>query len=349
MDRRDVLRAGGGLGATALAGCLGSLLETDSSGIPPVLDDRPDAVYLPTHREGMAMVGSAETGDYKFALTYSYPHRFWTVTGEDVEKQSLLDKHDAHVMAVVWDPESRTVLPDTGLSLEIRDADGDLTSEEVIYPMISQTMGFHYGANFSLDGDGTYDVSVSVGGTSTRRTRGFEGKFGDPASVTIEWEYSEERTESLAFEEFDDAGAREALSPMSMSFPNAVAPDPLPGERLGEAESGDAVFVVTALDAADFGGDGTYLALSARTRYNEMLLPEMAVSGTLERDGETVFDGPFERALDPELNYHYGAAVDGVESGDELTIRVEVPPQTARHEGYETAFVTSSETTLSVE
>lgn len=62
------------------------------------------------------------------------------------------------------------------------------------------------------------------------------------------------------------------------------------------------------------------------------------MTGTLTRDGQTVYDGPLTRTLDPDLNYHYGAVVDGVESGDELSMAVETQPQTARHECYETAF-----------
>jgi hypothetical protein len=65
----------------------------------------------------------------------------------------------------------------------------------------------------------------------------------------------------------------------------------------------------------------------------------MSLSASLERDGSTIFDGSLPAAIDPERNYHYGATVDGIESGDELTITVDAPPQAARHEGYETAFL----------
>jgi len=46
------------------------------------------------------------------------------------------------------------------------------------------------------------------------------------------------------------------------------------------------------------------------------------------------------RTLDPELGYHYGAALpESLASGDELTLTVDTPPQLARHEGYERAFL----------
>jgi hypothetical protein len=64
----------------------------------------------------------------------------------------------------------------------------------------------------------------------------------------------------------------------------------------------------------------------------------MDLSARLDRDGTTAFEGELARTLDPDLSYHYGAVVDAVEDGDELTLTTTIPPQTARHEGYETAF-----------
>jgi len=65
----------------------------------------------------------------------------------------------------------------------------------------------------------------------------------------------------------------------------------------------------------------------------------MSLSGTLDRNGTAVFDDVVQATIDPELNYHYGAVLSDVQSGDTLTITVDAPPQAARHEGYETAFV----------
>jgi hypothetical protein len=351
MRRRDLLLGAGAAGATTLAGC-GGLVETRSLSTPPVLSDRPAAVYFPTHVEGMEMVGMGASGDYKFALMYSYPHRFWNVNGTAVERTSVQEDDDTHLMASVWDPETGTVLPETGLDLEIM-RDGELVSQEVIYPMLSQPMGFHYGANFSLDSDGSYDVTVSVGGMSTRRTGAFRDKFGDPASTTIGFDYSESTRNEILFEETPDrAGDRAAREPMSMSMPDSVLAPPgeFPGDVRGTTETGDVTLLVTTLESPPEGVDApagsSYLAVSARTPYNRMVIPAMALEGTLTRDGEAVFDGPLARTLDPDLHYHYGAAVEDVQAGDELELRVTTPPQVARHEGYETAFVEMPPRTL---
>jgi hypothetical protein len=124
----------------------------------------------------------------------------------------------------------------------------------------------------------------------------------------------------------------------------------LAGEVLGEGTIGDAVVVATALDSVPAGvdGAGTYLALSARTPYNRYPLPFMSLSATLSREGTAVFEGDLADALHPDLGYHYGAVVEGVQSGDELTVSVDAVPQIARHEGYETAFLAMDDVTLSV-
>lgn len=385
MNRRTFLRASAGLaGGVALAGCAG--LFSVRQGEPPLVENRPSAVYFPTHTEGMKMVGTSGAGgmntngsgemsdvnnpnvmsmngsggmgtdnyttgsgasDYAFGLMYSYPHRFWNVTGTRTRKTAIEREDSVHLMATVWEPQTGIVLPDTGLSVEIKQG-GTLVSQEAIYPMLSQQMGFHYGANFALDGDGTYTATLSVGAMATRRTGEFVGKFADPASVDIEFEYSRQAKNDIAYTRTEErAGTHNAAEPMAMEMlPNSVVPTKreLRGEVVGERESGDGRFLVTVLDDPPRGIDahGSYLVVSARTPYNRMVLPAMALSGTLRRNGENVFDGRLQPTLDPALDYHYGAVIENIESGDTLTLSVETPPQVARHEGYETAFLDMS-------
>jgi hypothetical protein len=348
MDRRAFLARVGVAGvAASTAGCLGFELQSDGFSAPPVLENRPDGVYVPGHVEGMKMSGMGKGGDYAVGVMYSYAHRFWNVNGESVERTDIEPDDDVHLMSVVWDPETGQVLPETGLSVEISQ-DDELVSQEVIYPMLSQPMGFHYGGNFGLAGDGTYTVTLSVGAVGTRRTGAFREKFTEPAAIDVPFEYSESAKREITFKQFDDrAGTRDAIDPMQMEMvpdSRAPAPDQLPGTVVGEANSDDAVFVTTVLDSPPAGIDaeGQYLAVSARTPYNEMILPAMALDVTVVRDEETVFEGELVRTLDPELSYHYGVTLagvtDGLQSGDEVTITPVLQPQTARHEGYETAF-----------
>lgn len=47
-----------------------------------------------------------------------------------------------------------------------------------------------------------------------------------------------------------------------------------------------------------------------RTPYNQYTLPLMSLSGTLQRNGEPVFDDILRATIDSELNYHYGAVYE---------------------------------------
>ena len=344
MKRRDFLTGAGALGAAAVAGCT-DLLETESArSVPPVVEDRPDAVYHPSHIEGMEMIGSERDGDYAIALTYSFPHRFWTVTASVAEKVSIREQDDVHLMATVWDRETERVLPvGSGPRMTV-ERDGETVTEKSPWTMISQNMGFHFGDNFSLDGDGTYEVTVDLPGASVRRLGGYEGRFGDAASVSFDFDYSQDERDDLSYETFDEKqGEPGAVDLMEMDMvPTSVAPavEDLPGEHLAEETTGDAVFQVVAVDDPGFvDGGGTYLAVSPRTPYNRVPIPLMSLSGTVERDGETAFEGPLQKSIHPALGYHYGAAVGDLASGDAVTLTVDAPPQVSRHEGYETAFL----------
>ncbi|WP_436923393.1 DUF7350 domain-containing protein [Halosimplex amylolyticum] len=377
MNRRSFLHSATGAAALGLAGCLGDGGGTDSTATPAngstpdptaspndepptssptasptATPEGPGGVYVQSFRETMVMPGTATAGDYRFALLVAVPHRFWTVSLTERSVTAIRDGDDVHLMAAVWDPETRTVLPDSNLSVEIA-RDGDLVSQEVIYPMLSQRMGFHYGANFGLDGDGTYTARISVGGVSARTTGAFADRFGDGERADISFEWSKQVREQLKTEQLDEAGKRGALAPMEMGElpqPRAPEPDDLPGTVLGTGRSDDAKLVATGLpaDAASRFTDGDpYLAVSARTPYNRLVLPAMGLSATVTRGGETVFEGDLRRTLDPDLGYHYGTALaEAPQSGDEITVSVTTPPQLARHEGYERAFLQMEPATI---
>ncbi len=363
MHRRRFLRLGVAAAALA-AGCStpddSTTTTARSTRTATATSTRSDAgpdddgsVYVQSFVEGMATPGPTTAGEYAVALHATVPHRFWTITGNERSAVPREDADTLHLMAAVWDPETGVVLPETGLSAEIT-RDGTLVSEEVIYPMLSQRMGVHYGGNFGLDGDGTYTTAVSVGGTSIRRTGAFRGRFGDPATAEIDFTLDDALRREIDTREVDQAGEPGAVAPMDTDFPIGRAPTEadLPGEVRGAATTGDATFVVTVLDDPPAGvdADGPYLAVSARTPYNRLVLPAMSLSATVSRDGEYRFEDTLTRTLDPALHYHYGAALDGTEvaAGDTLELTVETPPQVARHEGYETAFLTMPPATLTL-
>lgn len=356
MHRRRFLGVTGLLGTGSLAGCTG-LFETRtvSANEPPLPENRPNAVYYPTHIEGMQMAGMAKQGDLMCALTYSFPHRFWLVTGQEKKKVEVQSDDTMHMMPVVWERNTKIVPPDVNPQLTIT-RDGEQITQISPWPMLSQPMGFHFGDNVKLPGDGTYQAEVRVGKPSTKRTGTLANSDSGPATFSFEFEFSQQKLEELMFRDLpsEKEGTKGAVSPMEMEkVPITKIPKTksLPGTVRGTATSGDATFVMATLDdASRFGGteDETYLVVSPRTPYNRFMLPLMSLSGTLQRNGKSVFDGILQATIDSELNYHYGAVVSDVRSGDKLTVTVDAPPQTARHEGYETAFFEMPDMNLTI-
>jgi hypothetical protein len=146
---------------------------------------------------------------------------------------------------------------------------------------------------------------------------------------------------SLGFEDLGDrAGRADAVEPMQMDMlPVSRLPprEDLPGEMLGAGLSGDAAVAGTVLDAPPDGvdGNGPYLAISPRTPYNRYPLPFASLSAD---------DESLSAVVDSAVGFHYGRVLDARPEAVEVT--VDAPPQLARHEGYETAFVDMSPVTL---
>ncbi len=343
MKRRRFLQTAGLASTTALAGCAGIFETQTIPNEPPLVENRPNAVYHPTHIEGMTMAGMAKQGRWRLGLLYSFPHRFWLMgggTAKKKEKVTVQKGDDLHLMASVWDSKTKTVLPAGNVRVEL--SKGDWSDTRTMWPMLSQNMGFHFGDNMGLDGDGKYKAEVQVGGLGIRRTGALAEQFGSSATLSTEFEFSQKKLDELSFERLDKKkGTKGAVPPMEMEMmPMSRVPPKgdLPGQFVGEKSSGDAKFLVTTLSDSDFA-ENSYLLVSPRTPYRQYPIPMMSLSATLNRGGKSVFDGMLKPTLDPDVGYHYGANVESVESGDQLTVSVDSVPQVSRHEGYETAFL----------
>ncbi|OIB57966.1 DUF7350 domain-containing protein [Natrialba sp. SSL1] len=243
IDRRTfVAQTGAATGVLALAGCLsGDDDEEDGDdpdaengdengsgedygdGRPTIeVEDPPNAVYLPTHREAMRMLDPIEAGDMMLGPMLSYPHDFWTIagSGEDaVERESPDSGRGVHMMFTLWDQQTGTVLPvDDGVQIRVYDGDEQVGSPVSPWSMISQEMGFHFGDNVTLPEDGTYTVEVTIPPVSVRKTGDLVDRLDERVSATFEFEYDDEfRHEVIGGVQYlDEAewGDRGALEPM---------------------------------------------------------------------------------------------------------------------------------------
>ncbi|WP_049920126.1 DUF7350 domain-containing protein [Halobiforma nitratireducens] len=373
------------------------------------VEDPPDAVYLPTHREAMRMLDPIETGDYALAPMLSYPHPFWIVAGgageEDVSREDPDDGRGVHMMFTLWDPETGVVLPvDDGAELRVYRDGEQVGSPRSPWTMISQEMGFHFGDNVPLPEDGRYTVEVDLPPLSTRTTGDLEGRFGERTTARFEFVYDDAFRHEVGggVDYLDEAewGARDALEPMDHGghgdgehddhgddghgehddhdgdhdsaehsdghgqdhdyVPYSALPtiDDYPGTLLvapdadtPETEthedlprSGDAAVLATVFEPGHrlADGDERYFLVSPRTPYNRVPLPDASLSITIERDDDSDpehFD--LEQTIDGAFDHHYGTSVPetAIQPGDVVTVTFDRPPQIARHQGYETAFL----------
>ena len=362
MHRREFLGSGIAAGAIGLTGCLGAFETRSAWRDPPIVEDRPDVAYIPASTEEMGIYGVAEAGEYVIALLYTFPHRFWTVTGRETNLVTIRDEDTMHLMAHIWDAETGTVVPtDVRMTVESK-GEGGRPYERQLWPMIAQRMGFHYGDNLGIDAEGEYTATLRIAPVDARLTGELEGRFEELVTAEIGFEYESSDVYDLDFSMIDEdrrgePGELELMAHYDhhdsrshddhdhgpengMPAPTVPAADELPGDLVGTGESGGAVFVIAAFEDDRFGG-GTHLAVSPRTPENRTMLPLMSLSATVERDGETVLERRLEATIDPEIGVHYGATEGGLtlRSGDELTVDIEAVPQLSRHDGYETAFM----------
>ena len=384
-SRRQVLAAGT-VAAAAIAGCTGSdePAGDDESGEtadtePPeqaqpnveLVENPPDVVYKPTHEEGMVMEPRIQAGDYTLLPHFTYEHTFWLMRGDGDPIEEAPTEPGVHLMFAVLDAETGEQLPlDIVSDMTVRQ-DGELVDRRDPWPMIAQSMGMHFGDNIPLE-YGSYEVEVQLDPINARKTGAFEERFEEGQTATYTLEYDDETRRELidgiewrdeaewgepgaldlldhdghgnhdqddGHGDHDDSGAGDHGHPR-MDLPPA---EEYPGTDLGVHSSGDADFVVRHLEDSRLAEDGDdYLLVSPRTPYNRIPLADMSLSVAGDIDGELV------QTLDDELGHHYGLAVDldGVES---FEIVVETPPQVARHQGYETAFIEMPAMTVDVD
>ncbi|MCL7417620.1 MAG: iron transporter [Halalkalicoccus sp.] len=347
MQRRDALRSGWTLlvGAS-LSGCLDAL-DSESAWRDLVVD-RPEAAYVPPEIHGMATWASVNADGYDLTLLASRPHGFWTVTGTETNQVAMREAHSVHLMAAVRESASGRYLP-----AEVRVSiphEGEST-ERTLWPMLSQRMGPHHGDNVALPGPGTYAASVRVLPSGVDH-RDRATRF-DPGVHEVEFEYDPAAIEALDRTVLDEGrrGEPGAVEPMGHGrgehagggghgegHPTIPTAPPVEAfsTPLGTGTAGDCRVAVAL--------DGNYLIASLRTPYNGFPLAFASLSARIDRAGSSETRPLFE-SFDPEIDHHYGTPLD-LDGGERVRIAIETPPQLARHEGYETAFLDRGEFSL---
>ncbi|WP_440769287.1 iron transporter [Natronorubrum sp. DTA28] len=380
MRRRELLATGGCLLAAGSAGCLETLRREDAWR--ELVVDPPEGIYVPPHADGMVTYGTTTADGRDISLLASRPHSFWTVAGAERSRADVRSRHDLHLMVDVRDVETGTIVP-APVTAKVRRAESngggdDRIDERSLWPMLSQRMGPHYGDNVPLESEGTYAATIEVGPTSADAIGPRLDALEEPTSVDVEFEYDATEIDGLELRLIDaDEGRGEpgALEPMADHAGHdhdehngydhdnehnherghdATLESAFDGQaatRLGSKTS-NGIGYTTALVAADEqdGAERPVLAVTARTTHNQYPLPFASLAAAVLRDGERLAGGSLRETVGSRIGHQYRTPVDpsALEEGDELAIGLETPPQLARHEGYETAFLETERVTIAL-
>ncbi|NUB91749.1 iron transporter [Haloterrigena sp. SYSU A558-1] len=365
MRRRTALATGGALLAGLSAGCLETFRREDAWR--ELVVDPPEGVYVPPHADGMVTYGTATAGGREIGLLASRPHSFWIVADAERNRADIRSRHDVHLMATVRDAETGTFVPASvrtairtrGDATDSRDDAAATVDERSLWPMLSQRMGPHYGDNVPLEGDGRYTATIRIGATTADAIGGVADGLETETSVEIDFAFETDEIEDVErrlIDEDEGRGEADALEPMghAVGAENSDKRDRESAATLGRATSADVEYAATLLDgdAADRSEtDRPVLAVTARTVHNAYPLPFASLSAAVSRGGERVASAQLEEAIDARLGHCYRTAVDPslLDGADELAIDLETPPQVARHEGYETAFLEGDSVTMALD
>jgi hypothetical protein len=352
MDRRSFVAT---LGTGALLGVAGCASDGDG-GDGGTTDPGPGsgAIYLPTHRDEMTMFGRTGGNDsdrLQVALTATVPHAFTLVTGSRTNQAVINDESTMHLMASVWDSETGLLAPSLSPSVTIY-RDGEQLTSMTPWSMLSQAMGFHYGGNVSVSGEGEYRFEVSLNEASEALPESLRPVFAQE-TVSITHSFDTASIADLGTVGVDSPGNPGAIEPMDMEMVQIVQQPGYDAGSVSFTDSQMAGDIRLAVGTAEtdamsaFEGEEV-LVVAPQTRYNAYPVPLAGLEATVTREDSTVFDDELKAGVHPDVGHFYGAGVPALESGDSVTVSFTTPPQFARHVGYDAAFFGLPETTFTI-
>lgn len=141
---------------------------------------------------GMAMtpLDSTTWEGMKISLASSPPARFSLFQGSESRIVEPKPEDSMHLMAVLADDETGERIPYATVWVTITNQDGTVVFDERMWPMISRSMGTHYGINVPLPEPGTYDVQLRIGPPQAARHPEYMDRWQEPYSfaTTLDWE-----------------------------------------------------------------------------------------------------------------------------------------------------------------
>lgn len=138
----------------------------------------------------MKVLGQETWEGMTIAVAMSQPTRFTLFMGDQRREVNPTPDDDFHLMAVLSDEETGERIPYSTVWVTVLDVDGKVVFDERMWPMISRSMGTHYGVNVGLPQSGSYTVRLQVGPPQAARHPEYADRWLGPHryEMNLQWD-----------------------------------------------------------------------------------------------------------------------------------------------------------------
>jgi hypothetical protein len=178
------------VGLLALAGCSGSSGTSSSGGGMSGMSGMSGSGGSSTPGMPMKAVAHADWEGMKITIAESPPETFTVFSGTQETEVTPTSGDSIHLMVVLADDQTGDPIPYATVWASITDSSGRTVFDARLWPMISRTMGTHYGINVPLPAKGIYDISVQVGPPQGGRLPEYTDVWTQPHTVTAKFEWT---------------------------------------------------------------------------------------------------------------------------------------------------------------
>ncbi len=137
-------------------------------------------------------IGTAYWQGMRIQARLSTPLPFVVFEGTTSRMVKPSKKDDVHLMVMLNDARTGAAIPYGTVWATMRKA-GKIVFDERLWPMISRTMGTHFGNNVALPGSGTYTVSLLIGPPQAARHIEYSKIWLKPHRVSLTFHWSKPR------------------------------------------------------------------------------------------------------------------------------------------------------------
>jgi Fe2+ transport protein len=190
-------------GGSGTAAAAGAATTTKSSGMPgmsskdmgstssgriPTVNGMKPVSQMPGMPMVMAItpIGSATWQGMRIEARVMAPSTFILVNAGKQQMVKATGKDSFHLMVLLNDAKSGTPIPYSSVWATITKGNmgtGKPVFDERLWPMISQTMGVHYGINVPLPSAGTYHLALLISPPAVARHMEYDNRWLKPHKV----------------------------------------------------------------------------------------------------------------------------------------------------------------------